>query len=340
MAMENPRLYYRPEVTAEVLRTVIKGATTQQELSEEMGVAYRTVHNRVHDPIALGFLTRNDSTYEIIDKEDVMKYFQLEDKTVFKSRFVDLPGVKEVRDELDGGQITYERIGRLISYHTNSDAIEEETFITYGRVYANWFNYLRLGYAGDRILYSQKPPGAEREVSGSPKRTGSGYPRVRPEKVFRALPMLQAGISDKEELSENFDFSDRYAGKLLSTCYSLGLASRTSGVIQLTDFGEKVLNATEEERKRLIRESLLQVDLIKEYYELAPDGEFRNQKLMQQLNEELDHGWSESTVKTKAKRIYSWLKYSDLFKEPKQGYLIRNVSEEVDKGGQVSLGEL
>lgn len=337
--MPKPRLYYGPNVTTEVLRHVIKGAGTQEELSEEMGVTKRTVHNRVHDPAVLGLLNRDNGIYEIADRDDVMKLFQLKDRTVLKQRFVDLPGVEEVRDELNGGRMDYERVGRLISFHTDSQAIDKDTFITYGRVYANWFDYLRMGFATNRTLYSEKPPDVERGEVKGPKSVGSGHPKVRPEKVFKSLDMFAEGVSDKEELSNEFEFSERYAGKLISTCYSLGLTERQGQDIVLTEFGETVLKSSGERRETLIREALLEVDLVREYMELAPGREFSNQELMQELNEEYDKGWSESTVQTKAKRLYSWLLYSDLFIEEKQGSLVPNAStEEFDrKGGQESV---
>lgn len=340
MMMENPRLYYGPNITTEVLRAVVKGATTQEELSEAMGVADRTVHNRVHDPAALGLLDRDDNEYSISEREDVMKLLQLEDRTVLKQRFVELPGVKEVRDELNGGRMPYERVGRLISFHTNSQAIDEDTFINYGRTYARWFDYLRMGFASEGILYSEKPPGIERG-NIQPKSTGSGYPKVRPKKVFDALPILRDGVEDKKQLSDHFDFSERYAGKLLSTCYSLGLAERDNQQIFLTDFGEKVLDANEHDQKSLISEALLEVEFVEEYCELAPDGEFKNQELVYEINEVYDKDWGESTVQTRAKRIYSWLVYSDLFKEVKRGILVPNASTEVfgSGGGQESFNE-
>lgn len=337
--MENPRLYHGPRVTIEVLRAVVQGASTQEELAEEMGVGERTVHNQVHDPTALGFLGRENGEYTIQDQDDVMKFFQLEDRTILKERFIELPGVSEVLDELNGGRMSTERIGRLIAFHTNSKAIDSDTFEQYGRVYANWIDYLRLGFTANNTLYSEKPPDIERTQRRGPKSTGSGYPKVRPDLVFEALPIIAGGIESPAELAENFDFSDRYASKLLSTCYSLGIAQRDAGEIVLTEFGERVSQASGEERQQLIREALREVELINNYCELAPNEEFRNQELMAALNEEHDKGWSESTVSTKAKRLYQWLIYSGLFVEVKQGVLVPHASadEFPNKGGQESM---
>ncbi|WP_149797316.1 AAA-associated domain-containing protein [Halorubrum xinjiangense] len=328
-----PRLYQGPRSTIEVLRAVVKGNTTQEELADAMDVGERTVHNRVHDPTALGLLGRENGEYTIRDQDDVMKFFQLEDRTVLKERFVELPAVSEILDELNGGQMSTERIGRLIAFHTDSKAIDSGTFKTYGRVYANWIDYLRLGFAGNETLYSEKPPDTERNQRRGPKDESSGYPKVRPELVFEALPMIDAGIESSTELAEHFDFSDSYASKLLSTCYSLGIAEKDAGDVVLTEFGEKVLRASDEERKQLIRDALWNVNLVQEYCELAPNEEFRNQELMAEVNDEYDKGWSESTVSTKAKRLYQWFIYSGLFVEVKKGILIPHASSDGSQNG-------
>lgn len=341
--MERPRLYYGPKNTIRVLRHVIKGAASNEELAEEMDLSERTIHNRVHDPAALGLIDRSQSEYKITNKQDVLKLFQLEDKTVLESRFLELPGVEEIRDELNGGRISFERIGRLISFHTNSEAIEKETFVTYGRVYADWFGYLQLGFAYNGTLYSERPPEAElEEPSRGPKTAGSGHPKVRPEKVFNALPLFKQGVSDKSDISEKFDFSERYAGKLISTCYSLGLIEREGGTIVLTNFGERVLKANDEKRRELIRKALLDVDLIEQYRQIAPNQEFQNKEVMKKVGDELGKGWSDGTVQTKAKRLYSWLTYSGLFIERKRGWLFPNPSVQTDRfeGGQASLHDV
>lgn len=337
--MDSPRLYQGPRSTIEVLRAVIKGNTTQEELAEAMDVSERTVHNRIHDPTALGLLRRENGEYAIRDQDDVMKFFQLEDRTVLKERFLKLPGVSEILDELNGGRMSTERIGRLIAFHTDSQAIDSDTFKTYGRVYSNWIDYLRLGFAANDTLHSEKPPDVERKQRQGPKAASSGYPKVRPELVFEALPMIDDGVEGPAELAEYFDFSDRYAGKLLSTCYSLGIAGKDAGEVVLTEFGEQVFRASDEERQQLIQDALRNVGLVQEYCELAPNEEFRNQELMAKLNNEYEKGWSENTVSTKAKRLYQWLIYSGLFVEVKKGVLVPNASadESWETGGQESM---
>ena len=324
--MAKPRLYYKPSVTETVLKSVVKGATTQKELAEELGCAEKTVLNKVHDPIHLELLENDDGTYAVTDEDDVMRLLQLEDRSVLKQRFLDMPGVEDVREELNGGQLSFKRIGQLISYHTDSKAIEKDTFKLYGRIYAQWFQYLSMGYAGQDTLYSEKPVDFQPIRNRGPKSAGSGYPKVRPEKVFNGLEVMRGGVDGPEELAENFDFSKRWASKLLSTCYALGLAKREQGRVVLTKYGRKVLNADEGERRELVRRALLEIELVEVYCTLAPDQLFQNQEVMKEVGKELGKDWSESTVQTKAKRLYSWLTYSDLFKEEKRGWLVKSAS--------------
>lgn len=332
--MAKPRLYNGPPVTESVLRSVVKGATTQKELAEEMGCAEQTVFNHIHDPIYLGLLESDGKEYSITDEDDVMRLLQLEDRSVLKERFLEMPGVEEVREELNGGQLPFKRIGQLISYHTDSKAIEVDTFKYYGRIYAKWFQYLSMGYAGKDILYSEKPLDFERIERRQPKGAGSGSPKVRPEKVFTSLELIAGGVSGPEEIAEHFDFSKRSGAKVLSTCYALGLAEREDDGVVLTDYGRKVLKASEEQRRELIRVALLEINLVETYFELAPNESFWNQELMKKVCDELGNNWSETTIKTKAKRLYSWLVYSDLFKEVKQGKLIKSASVDGSGSGE------
>ena len=331
--MANPRIYNGPPVTESVLRGVVKGATTQKELAEELGCAERTVFNQIHDPIHLGLLESNGEEYSITDEDDVMRLLQLEDRSILKQRFLEMPGVEEVKEELNGGQLSFKRIGQLISYHTDSKAIDEDTFKYYGRIYTKWFDYLSLGYAGKGILYSEKPLDFEEIERRQPKGTGSGYPKVRPEKVFTTLRLIDDGDDNAEAIAEFFDFSERSASKILSTCYSLGLAEREDDGVDLTKYGQKVLELENGDRKSLIQAALLEMDIVETYYELAPDEEFWNQDHMEKVNEELESNWSKSTTKTKAKRLYQWLIYSGLFKEIKQGKLIKStLIDDLDSG--------
>lgn len=327
--MQKPRLYNGPPITESVLRSVVKGATTQNELAEELGCAKQTVFNQIHDPIHLGLLESDNGEYSITDEDDVMRLLQLEDRSVLKQRFLDMPGVEEVREELNGGQLSFKRIGQLISYHTDSKAIEKETFKLYGRIYAHWFDYLSMGHAGRDKLYSEKPKDYQPIEIRGPKGAGSGYPKVRPEKVFEALEVMRGGVTGAEELAGYFDFSERWAGKLLSTCYALGFAERDNGSVVLTDYGRKVLNSSEEKRRELVRRALLEIELVEVYCDLAPDQSFQNKEVMKEVGKKLGKDWSDSTVQTKAKRLYRWLTYSDLFKEEKRGWLVKSASSGV-----------
>lgn len=326
--MGKARLYDVPEVTREVLRLVIKGHNTREELAEELGCSPRTVYNKVHDPKVLGFLEREDNRYVISDKKELMKLFQLDKREVLKKRFENLPGVEEINDELVGGSLTFVRVGRIVSYYTNSEAIDEEAFVTYGRVYAKWFDYLGMGYAYSQKLSREKPANYEKEKTV--RRTGDGFPMIRPERVFKAIRYISDGEKSESELASELGYSESQIGKLLSTLYSLNLADRNDGIV-LTEFGEQVYESSESEQKKLIREALLDLNVVKKYCELAPESPFKNQQLMERVGEELGRDWTNTTRETKGKRIYQWLLFSDLFKEVKRGTLVPTAVANRDK---------
>lgn len=337
--MVKPRLYNSPPVTESVLRCIVGDATTQEELAEELNCTEKTVFNQVHDPVHLGLLESDNGEYRITDEDDVLRLLQLEDRSVLEPRFVSMPGVEEVQEELNGGRLSFKRIGQLVSYHTDSKALADETLRHYGRTYAKWFQYLSMGYAGNDMLYSEKPADFEQLAQYRPKAAGSGYPKVRPEKVFAALKLVNdGGVSGGGELADYFDFSGRFGGKVLSTCYALGLAERQDGRVVITDYGRQILRSSGDERRELVRGALLEIELVKVYYDLAPDEAFSNRELMRSVGEELGRGWSKGTVETKAKRLYRWLVYSGLFKEVGQGRLVKSAALDGEgSGGQRSV---
>lgn len=319
--MSKARLYDSPHVTREVLKLVIKGSNTQKKLAEGLGCAERTVYNKVHDPKVLGFLEREDGRYVITDKQDLMKLFQLDDRAVLKKRFKQMPGVDEINDELVGGSLSFTRVGRIVSYYTGSEAIDEDAFNTYGRIYSQWFDYLGMGYASNQKLSRDKPPNYSKPKASQRNQSGVSYPKVSPNKVFEALHAINEGVSTKSELADRFDVADRQAGKILRSCYLLGLAADKDRV-QLTDLGREVLDASENDRKDLIRGELLELEIVKSYIEIAPEEPFKNKDIVRNIGKELGKNWSEGTIETKAKRLYSWLVFSDLFKEIKNGTLV------------------
>lgn len=316
--MPSPRLYDAPEVTRKVLRLVIKGSDDREKLAEELGCSPRTVYNKVHDPKALGFLEREDGKYVISDKKELMKLFQLDQRDVLKRRFKSMPGVEEINDELIGGSLTFVRVGRIVAYYTDSEAIDESAFRTYGRIYSRWFDYLGMGYASNQKLTRDKPP--DYNVKQSRRKDGDGRPSVRPEAFFEAMAEIHSGADDKDELKTRCNYSDSKLGKVLATCSVLGAITRSDG-IELTDFGEKIINADENKQRKYVRDALLELDLIETYCDIAPNKPFKNQEVMRKVGEKLNKGWSKTTSKTNAKRLYQWFIYSELFVEVKRGFL-------------------
>jgi hypothetical protein len=51
---------------------------------------------------------------------------------------------------------------------------------------------------------------------------------------------------------------------------------------------------------------------------------------MKQVSEEYGLGWSEGTIRTRAKRLYQWLIFTNLVEEKKQGIL--EATEKIPQG--------
>lgn len=332
--MPKARLYDAPQVTREVLRLVIKGSNTREGLSKGLGCAKKTVYNKVHDPKELGFLEREDGRYVITDKQELMKLFQLDDRAVLKKRFKQMPGVEEINDELVAGSLTFTRVGRIVSYYTDSEAIDEDAFTTYGRIYSQWFDHLGMGYASNQKLSRDKPADYDKNKTSRRGASGGSYPTVRPDKVLKTLRAIDSGINNYSDLAEQFEVAERHAKKILKSCSILDLAI-DNGEIRLTELGQTVLTAPEDERKNIIRDVLLELELVKTYCQVAPDKPFQNKNVMRKVSEELDKEWSDGTIETKAKRIYQWLIYSNLFKEVKRGTLVPVATN--NRGGLSSI---
>lgn len=312
------RLYYPPEHTEKVLREATSGASTVEDLAEGLGIAPKTASNKVHDPAVLGLIDRDDKDLSV--SKDARRVVQLKDTSPLESAFSELPGVPEVLNRIEDESLEVEEIGRLISFETESNAAAESTFRNYGRVYGEWIDYLDLGiYSNGIVAVGEIDEVAETtEPLENPR--GPNNPRVPPEKVFEILPLLSR-VESREELQERSDYSDRYTTKIVNTCYGLGIAESTRNGPELTERGRELQQASVGHRKQILREALLEIPLVQAYCERMPEDEFRNKDVMRQVSEDHLKGWSDSTIQTRAKRLYSWLLFTELAEEQATGYL-------------------
>ena len=308
--MSKPRLYRPPSHTLDTLRAIISGNRTTEQIADELGVKPNTAKNKIHDPLHLGLIEANDGTYEATD--DARRLVQLEETEILKDQFVELPGVGDVLDRLENGGITTEEVGRIISFETESGAADTERFTEYGRVYARWIHHLGLGAVEDRTPESQHPLENPR---------GANNPRVRPPKVIEALRVLD-DVDTKAELADRLGYSERYTQKILGTCYALGLArAEQRGDFATTGTGRTLTTTSKGKQRELLRDTLLEVPLVRAYCNRVPDGEFTNRDVMAQVCKDYSLGWSEGTIDTRAKRLYRWLVFTGLTEEVTNGVL-------------------
>jgi DNA-binding MarR family transcriptional regulator len=322
------RLYYPPDHTEEVLRKATSGASTIEDLADLLGYTPETTSNKVHDPVVLGLIERDDN--QVIGSEDARRVVQLEDTTPLKNAFTELPGVQEVLDRIEEEPVDVEEIGRLISFNTGSNAAAESTFKNYGRVYGQWIDYLDLGSYSNGVVVTGSIENTPEKEGPLDNPRGANSPNVRPEKVFEILPLL-ARVESREELQERAEYSEREVSKILSTCYGLGIVESTRNGPELTNRGKELQQASVGNRKRILREALLELPLVQAYCERAPENEFKNQEVMEQVSEDYLKGWSEVTIQTRAKRLYSWLLFTELFEEQSRGYLEPTENIEADE---------
>lgn len=304
------RLYKPPSHTLETLRSVISGSNTREEIAEDLGVTAKTANNKIHDSLHLGLIKRVDGKFKATD--EARRLIQLQDDSILEDRFVNLPGVEEVLDSIEEGGITPEEIGRIISFETESGAANTETFEQYGRVYARWIHHLGLGEVEDTKSESQHPLKNSR---------GANNPRVPPQRVIDALRVID-NVDNRESLANRMDYSETYTKKILTTAYALGVARiEPGGDFVTTEIGRNVTSASDGEQRKLLRNKLLEIPLIQAYCNRVSDGDFKNLEVMEQVSNDYSLGWSEGTVRTRAKRLYQWLLFTELAIEKEPGIL-------------------
>jgi hypothetical protein len=326
-------LYYPPSHTEEVLQEVTSGASTVEELADGLGYATRTASNKVHDPVILGLVERQDSKLSIT--EDARRVVQLKDTSPLETAFCDLAGVDQILDRIEEEQVGVEQIGRIISFETESNAAAESTFKNYGRVYAEWIEYLDLGNYSEGLVAVGEIDDSSEDLGPLENPRGANCPRVRPEKVFEIIPLVSKGKS-REEIEDISGYSDREVSKILTTCYGLGITESSRDGPQLTDRGKEIQQESIGNRKQILQKALYEVPLVQAYCDRAPDEKFRNQDIMKQISEDYAKGWSNTTIETRAKRLYSWLLFTELFEERSRGYL--QPGSEPDAVESVSIG--
>jgi len=310
-AVSETRLYYGPDHTLEALKAVISGNQTKNQIADELGITERTATNKLHDPRHLGLIDKTDERYKAT--EEARHLIQLQDNSILEERFRQLPGVEEVLTQVESGEANPEGIGRIISFETNSGAADSERFTDYGQIYARWIEYLKLGEVESSSPSSTSPISNDR---------GASNPKVPAEKVIDALRVID-DVSSVGELADRLDYSERETQKILTTAYGLEVAEKKrGGEFETTQTGRTITTTSVGKQRELFRTKLLEMPLVQAYCNRVPGEQFENQAVMSRVAEEFNLGWSEGTVRTRAKRLYSWLIFTELAEEVKNGVLV------------------
>lgn len=319
MTTAKPRLYYPPNHTLDTLKAIISGSKTREQIADDLGVSPNTAKNKIHDPLHLGLIEKNDHRYVATD--DARRLVQLQEEDILEERFLNLPGVNEVLDRLKNGGATAEEIGRIISFETGSGAADAKRFEEYGRVYTRWIHHLDLGEVEDTGQKSQHPLENDR---------GANNPRVRPQKVIEALRVMDR-VESRTELADRLGYSERHTQKILTTAYALGVARFDRGTgFTTTETGNTVTTTSQGKQRELLRDKLLEIPLVQAYCNRVPDGEFKNKEVMERVSEEYSLGWSEGTIETRSKRLYQWLIFTGIAEEKARGIL--EATEKMPRG--------
>lgn len=321
-SMTNTRLYNRPPKVLETLSTVVGGATSNHEVAEELELSENAVKNYIHDVRGLELVEKRNG--ELNYTKEARRVVQLQDDEILEEKFLELPGVTGILERIDKERsISFEDIGRLVAFETESNATDPNTFRAYGLVYAKWLEYLEYGYIGKNAVYDDVEEinqASSSHVLENPH--GAISPKVRPNTVIESIPYITE-VESTEELAERLDYTERWTRKILSTCYALQLAESNSRIgMELTDTGKELRTASEGRRSKILRDALLDIPFVQAFCIRVPEGKFSVADIVDRVSTDYGKGWSEGTIKTKGKRLYQWLIFTELAEEVNQGTLI------------------
>lgn len=312
--MTGLRLYRGPGTAEKFLEAVFDGAATITDLEDRFSTSRSAVFNGLHDLRCLNLVIVEDDG--VVPTTAAGRFYRLSDLEPVREAFIDLPGVRRLLEQIEDEEITYTAVGRLIGFATGSNTTKESTFESYGRTYANWIEFLDLGYRGGKRV-SAKPIARPKSVhSNLARRTnGPSYPKVWPNQVFTHLHSIE-DASSYERLASQHDFSERTAKKIVGTAVGVDLVGQGTGKswYVLTDAGDDFLAGDKESDKRreIVRDGILKMAIPRAYCVRIPNEQFHKRQPMEELNDDFDLNLSESTIKSRTKRLVPWLSYAAL----------------------------
>lgn len=117
---------------------------------------------------------------------------------------------------------------------------------------------------------------------------------------------------DVDDIAAEYDLDLDEILPTVEAAELLGLVLVTEGEIELTSTGNKIIQSTIQERKKLLREKIAELELIKKFHsELKKQGgKMHKTKAIELLEKELFAKEAEKTFK----KLVEWTRYAELFK--------------------------
>lgn len=117
---------------------------------------------------------------------------------------------------------------------------------------------------------------------------------------------------DVDDIAAEYDLDLDEILPTVQAAELLGLVNVHDGEIQLTSSGNKIIESTIQERKKLLRGKIAELDLIKKFHsELKKSGgKMHKAKAIELLEKELFAKEAEKTFK----RLIEWTRYAELLK--------------------------
>lgn len=293
-----------PEAVVEVLKAAKSADAAVPRLTDRLDLSKGTVQNRLRDLKTLGLITVEEEEIAFVDDGTVSRVCQVDDLEPLKEAFESLSYAERLLEEVDQEGLALERLGKLVTFHSASNATSEGARQTYGQMFARWADYLGAATydsQGGKIY----PPGHEVSHQGSTQTL-----KATRNEVFDLLRILKESFDSRGEIAERLSISESTVDRRLSTAYVLRLAEKTRTGYQTTDAGSEFLSKSVGRKKQYIRNRLLELPLCQAVLFYVNEG--NNGGVMEKISNHYSKGWSASYRKTLLTRVVNWAEYADL----------------------------
>lgn len=305
----------------EMLEKMYPRNVSETELSVFSGMSNSTISNITPTVRTLGLIEKEKD--KISFTEDGLNFIKaLKTNNEKKMR-------KIIRKNIEGNSVfefvihllqkhkilRNQEIGEKLSIEFNRSWSHPQTFARYGTCVADIVAFAGFGHYSDGIL-------SLREIRKRERISKLTIPDVYVRKIKDICDKLRISSGSLSELSEILDTSEKRLATELANCVALGLIDRGENIYILSKKGNEFINPmfSEEKKKMIFRECLLQGEYSKIIYELAKSKEeFRTRDVGKLLAFKLRRGWNEATRETVSKKFIDWLVYGEIVNKVERG---------------------